>query len=196
MTRTFDLTFDYLCPFASNANQAVVEGLRSGADWDVTFRPFSLAQTKVEDGDRDVWEKELSDEGTWGVLALLWGIAVRDNWPDRFLDFHVGVFEARHGKGVDIGDPAELATIATTVGLDPDAIAAAVASGSPSQILKGEHTELVDETAVFGVPTFIVDQEAVFVRSMDRPDPDEVNKIVDLISWTNLNEFKRTKIPR
>ena len=48
MTTTFAITFDYLCPFARNASEAVVEGLHNGADWNVTFKPFSLAQTKVE----------------------------------------------------------------------------------------------------------------------------------------------------
>jgi len=40
----FALTYDYLCPFARNANEHVVTGLRSGAPWDVTIIPFSLTQ--------------------------------------------------------------------------------------------------------------------------------------------------------
>ena len=43
----FALTYDYLCPFARNANEYVVTGLRSGAPWDVTFIPFSLTQAKA-----------------------------------------------------------------------------------------------------------------------------------------------------
>lgn len=52
----FDITFDYLCPFARNANEAVVKGLRQGRDWDVAFRPFSLAQVHVEEGEPSVFD--------------------------------------------------------------------------------------------------------------------------------------------
>ncbi len=196
MTAPFAITFDYLCPFARNANEAVVEGLHAGADWDVTFRPFSLSQTKVEDSEQNVWDCPLDAQGTRGVLALLWGIAVRDNWPDQFLQFHTALFDARHGRGVDIGDESELRAVAGGVGLDAEAVIAEVASGSALQSLADEHHEAVSEWGVFGVPTFIVGDEAVFVRSMERHRPDEIERIVELIEWTNLNEFKRTKLPR
>ena len=49
---------------------------------------------------------------------------------------------------------------------------------------------------MFGVPTFIVDDEAVFVRLMERDQVDELERMLGLISWTGLNEFKRTTIPR
>jgi predicted DsbA family dithiol-disulfide isomerase len=194
--REFAITFDYLCPFARNANESVASGLAAGREWQVAFRPFSLAQTKVEDGDEDVWEREAGATGTWGVLALQWGIAVRDNWPESFLEFHLAVFEARHGRGVDIGDPGELAAVAESVGLDPGAVAAEVDSGRPGRTLADEHQELVGTWSVFGVPTFIVGGEAVFVRVMERNRPEEIGRILDLIDWTDLNEFKRTTIPR
>ena len=41
MARSFGLTYDYRCPFARLVHDHVVEGLRDGADWDVTFLPFS-----------------------------------------------------------------------------------------------------------------------------------------------------------
>ncbi len=50
--------------------------------------------------------------------------------------------------------------------------------------------------AVFGVPTFIVDNRAVFVRLMDRDNPEDVDKVLDLLAWTDLNEFKHTSVPR
>lgn len=196
MTTNFGITFDYLCPFARNANEAVAEGLRSGEDWDVRFLPFSLSQTKVEEGEVPVWERLPGDDGIRGVLALQWGIAVRDGWPDRFLDFHIALFEARHGRGADIGDTAELSAVAVSVGLDPASVAVEVATGRPLQTLATEHQELVTGRAVFGVPTFIVDDEAVFVRLMDRHRPDEIARVLGLLEWAGLNEFKRTRVPR
>ena len=196
MNSAFALTFDYLCPFARNLNESVVEGLAAGATWDVRFQPFSLAQTKVEDGEADVWDRPQGAEGTRGVLALQWGLAVRDRWRDRFPDFHLALFAARHERGVDIGDPAVLGDVAAGLGLPGAEISAEVDSGSPLDALRREHQGLVSQREVFGVPTLIVGDEAVFVRSMERHRPDEIDRLLELIAWTNLNEFKRTRIPR
>lgn len=196
MANPFEITFDYLCPFARNANEAVVEGLNSGAAWEVRFRPFSLSQTKVDEGETDVWDRSPDAAGVRGVLALQWGLAVRDAWPERFMAFHVALFAARHERGVDIGDAAELARIAAETDLDPGAVGREVESGRPRRTLAAEHDELVTNWGVFGVPTFILGSEAVFVRLMERHQPAEIDRIIAMLSWTNLNEFKRTRIPR
>ena len=196
MTATFAITFDYLCPFARNANESVVEGLNDGADWNVTFRPFSLAQTKVDQGETAVWNRELDADGTRGVLALRWGLAVRDGWPERFTAFHVALFAARHEHGIDIGDGREIAKVAELAGLDPVAVAAEVASGRPMTTLATEHQDLVSRWDAFGVPTFIMGEEAVFVRLVGRHQPSEIDRIAELLEWSNLNEFKRTRIPK
>jgi len=89
-----------------------------------------------------------------------------------------------------------LRDVAMSVGLDTDAVAAEVASGRPLETLALEHTEAVKRHSVFGVPTFIVGERAVFVRLMDRANPDEIDRVLDLLEWTELNEFKHTSIPR
>ena len=196
MAAAFALTFDYLCPFARNVNESVVEGLSSGAAWEVRFCPFSLSQTKVEDGEVGVWDRAVGSEGTRGVLALQWGVAVRDGWPDAFCDFHLALFAARHEAGADIGDLSVLAQVAGSAGINSETLLAEIESGRPRRTLQNEHQELVSRWGVFGVPTLIVGEEAVFVRSMERHRPDEIDRLIDLIGWTNLNEFKRTRIPR
>ena len=87
MTRQFAVSFDYRCPFARNGHESVVAGLRAGRDWDVRFLPFSLDQVHVEEGEQPVWDRDPDVWGT-GVLALCWGIAVRDSFADHFLDWH------------------------------------------------------------------------------------------------------------
>jgi hypothetical protein len=195
LTRTFAVTFDYRCPFARNAHEAVVTGLRSGRDWDVRFVPFSLDQAHVDEGEPPVWERTPDVWGT-GVLALLWGIAVRDTFPDSFFDWHIAAFAARHDEGRKLAHEAVLRDVATTVGLDANAVAEAVASGRPLDVLAEEHTEAVKRWAVFGVPTFIVGDRAVFLRVMERDRPDDVDRTLDLLEWRELNEFKHTRIPR
>lgn len=196
MARQFAVTWDYRCPFARNAHEALVAGLREGRDWDVRFWPFSLDQVHVEEGAIPVWERGLDESGVSGVRALLWGIAVRDAFPDKFLDFHVAAFRARHDDGRKIAEEAVLRDVAAGVGLDPDAVAEEVASGRPRKALEAEHTEAVDRYAVFGVPTIIEGDEAAFVRMMERGNVDDFAHALDMMPSTRLNEFKRTTIPR
>ena len=196
MARQFAVTWDYRCPFARNAHEALVKGLREGRDWDVRFWPFSLDQVHVEEGETPVWERELDEKGTGGVRALLWGVAVRDAFPEKFLDFHVAAFAARHDEGKKIAEEPVLRAVAESVGLAASAVAEEVASGRPLKALMAEHTEAVDRWAVFGVPTIIEGDEAVFVRIMERGNVGDLAQALDLVDSTRLNEFKRTKIPR
>lgn len=196
MTTAFTITYDYLCPFARIANVTLVDMLGEGADWDVTFSPFSLAQNHRSESEPAVWDDERAIDEARGVRALNWSLAVRDGSPSRFPSFHRAVFEARHGRGADIDDERVLRSIAEDVDLDADSIARRVASGVPMETLRDEHRSLVEDHAVFGVPTFIAAGEAVFVRFMESDARDDLARVVDMIGWTNLNEFKRTRIPR
>ncbi len=101
MTRHFGLTYDYRCPYARIAHDHVVAGLRAGADWDVTFLPFSLGQAHVAEGEPPVWERPDVDTG---LLALQASIAVRDTQPERFLDVHHALFEHRHAAAGQLTD--------------------------------------------------------------------------------------------
>lgn len=194
--KTFAVTYDYLCPFARIASESLVEAIAAGAPYDVTFKPFSLAQNHLDDDAVAVWDRGTSDEQGRGVLALFWSLAIRDGFSESFLEFHKSLFNAKHDDLVDIGDEAVLRDVATKVGLDADAVQAAVATGIPAKTLATEHTALVEDLGVFGVPTFIAQGEAVFVRFMERHKLDDLDKVIDMISWTNVNEFKRSRIPR
>jgi DSBA-like thioredoxin domain len=197
--RTFALTFDYRCPYARIVHDHVVTGLQAGADWDVRFLPFSLGQTHVEEGDPDVWDRPEADSG---LLALQIGIAVRDNWPDAFLVVHDALFEYRHGRGGNLRDRDALGELLTANGVAPEAVFAEVDSGRPLATIKAEHTAFVASHNVWGVPTFVIDEKAVFVRLLNGPSGDvalatrTVDRILDQVEWPILNEFKHTSIPR
>ena len=195
MPREIGVTWDYRCPFARNAHEAVVAAVRGGSDIDFRFVPFSLDQAHVEEGEPPVWDRAPEVRGT-GVLSLLWGLAIRDGWEDRFFDFHVAMFAARFDDGRKIGHEDVVRDVAATAGLDVDAVATEVASGRPLKTLEAEHNDAVDRHRVFGVPTFIEGDEAVFIRFMERGRVDDLERALDLVEWTRLNEFKRTQIPR
>ena len=48
-----------------------------------------------------MWDRAPSEWGS-GTLALLYGIAVRDAFPDQFFDAHLALFAARHEHGLKL----------------------------------------------------------------------------------------------
>ena len=197
--RSFAITWDYRCPFARNGHDHVVAGLRHGADWEVTFVPFSLGQVHVAEGEADIWDRWRDDSG---LLALQAGVVVRDLFPERFLDVHEALFALRHEHGGHLRDEAAVRSVLAAQDVDADAVLAEIDSGSAIIRVHQEHEQAVKDHAVWGVPTFIVGDETAFVRLMDRPEGDgahavrTIERILDLLAWPELNEFKHTSIPR
>ena len=200
MTRRFVITHDYLCPFARNAAEVVVRALETGAPFQPDFRAFSLSQVHLEEGEAPVWQP--GAELRSGVRALQWGLAVRDELPERFPEVHLALFAARHDQGRDLNDPEVVAAAVAAAGVDPDEVAKLVAAGGPAAALAADHTRAVETSRVFGVPTFVTGHRAVFVRLMDRPGtPDAARSTLERVlamveDWPDLNEFKATAIPR
>jgi 2-hydroxychromene-2-carboxylate isomerase len=196
----FSVTWDYRCPFARNAHEHVIEALRAGADWDVRFVPFSLGQVHVAEGEPDVWGRPDADTG---LLALRAGVVVRDRFPERFLDVHEAIFALRHDEGRHLEDEAELRRVLTDQGVDADAVFAEIATGAPLETVRTEHTAAADDHDVWGVPTFVSGDSAVFVRLMHRPQGDgtlatkTIERVVELlVGFPELNEFKHTTLKR
>jgi hypothetical protein len=194
----FAVTWDYRCPFARNAHEHLAVALADGADWEVAFLPFSLSQAHVSEGGTPVWE---DPDKAGDLLALAAGVVVRDQYPGRFLDAHIALFSARHDEGLDIRVPEVVASVLERVGVPGDKVLAEVASGAPVQEIRRAHEHAFDELDVFGVPTFIVDDRAVFVRLMSRPAGDAAlarrttQGVLDLFdTMPDLNEFKYTKL--
>lgn len=198
MKLEFAVTYDYRCPWARNMHEHIVCGLRAGADWDVTFLPFSLNQAHVEDGGTAVWD---NPEAGPALLAALASLVVRDEYPDKFLDCHEALFAARHDRQLDTREPAVIAETLLSVGLDDAKILAA--APERNEQFREIHMDSVRDHKVFGVPTFIVGEAATFVRMRGRPEGDAegairaVERVVGLMTeWPQLNEFKWTSIPR
>jgi protein-disulfide isomerase-like protein with CxxC motif len=200
VTRRFQLTFDYLCPFARNANEHVVAALRAGADWDVEFVPFSLAQGHVEADDTAIWDRE-APLAESGILALAAGVVVRDEFPAHFLDVHEALFAARHDAGRDIKRREVVAEVLRGAGADAEAVLERVDDGAALKVVREQH-EAAAARDVWGVPTFMTDQRSVFVRVLDRPAGDSaratqcIEQIVDLVDGAAmLHEFKQVDLP-
>lgn len=199
MPRDFALTYDYRCPYGRIVHDHVVAGLRAGADWNVTFTPFCLGQTHVEEGQPDVWDRPTSDTG---LLALQASVAVRDTQSAVFVDAHHALYEYRHNGAGNLRDRTLLGDLLANHGVDVEAMWTEVDSGRPLATIKDEHTGYARTHHVWGVPVFIVGTKAVFVRLLDRPLGDAalaiatIERILDNVDWDILNEFKHTSVPR
>jgi 2-hydroxychromene-2-carboxylate isomerase len=198
--RAFAVTFDYRCPFARNAHEHVIAAIEHGAAWDVRFVPFSLGQVHVAEGDPDIWE---TPEKETGLLAMQVGVTVRDRFPDAFPSVHLALFAARHDQGQQLEDEAVVRQVLVDHGIDADEVFAAVADGTALKTVQIEHEEVAASHTVWGVPTFLAGDEAVFIRLMNRPQGDgalaeaTIGRVIDMLTgWTDLNEFKHTTIER
>lgn len=199
MRRSFAITYDYRCPFAKNMHLHVLAALRAGADYDVTFEPWSLSQSHRAEGAPDVWTDESKDPDH---VALVASVSVRDNQPDRFLTVHEALFKARHHDHVRLSTFDEVANVLVPLDVDVEAVAADIATRRPFEVLGQSHARFAP-LEVFGVPTFVVGDRAVFVRYMTEPDGEDkeslavVDQVLDLMEERPLlNEFKYTQIPR
>ena len=200
MTTSFALTYDYRCPFARNAHEHVLQALAHGATWQVDFAPFSLTQAHVDEGGLAVWDDPAKAAD---LLAIEASLVVRRQVPERFLDLHRALFAARHDQGLDLRSTEVVTDVLDATGCDADAVMPEVKEGWPRQEFRAAHEELVRRHHVFGVPTFVVGDAAVFVRIMTRPAGDghgaqaTIDNVLSLIEHSpELNEFKHTSITR
>ena len=198
--RRFSINFDYRCPFARNAHEHVLAALSGGADYRVQFVAFSLSQVHVAEGEKPVWEDPTARDQ---LLAIAAGIVVRERYADLFPAAHLALFAVRHDEGGDLRDEKVVRSALAHAGVDDVAVFTELAAGWPFELFRQEHETAVQGHAVFGVPTFIVDDQAVFVRLMTRPCGDNelaratIDRVLELlVDHPDLNEFKHTSIPR
>ncbi len=199
MTRSFAVTWDYRCPYGRIVHDHVVTGLLAGADWNVTFLPYCLGQSNRDPGLPPIWEAPQADSG---LFALQVGVAARDADPARFPTFHHAVYEYRHTRAGNLNDRDAIAAMLTDAGLDASTVFDHVESGEPLRTIAREHMQYVNSHDVWGVPTFVVDDKAVFVRLLRTSDGNAetaiatIDRILDNIDWPILNEFKHTSVPQ
>ena len=195
---SFDLSFDYRCPFAKNIHLHVITALRAGADFSVNFVPWTLSQVHLEEGESNVWDDPKYDSD---LLALAAGVSIRDQQPDYFLSAHEAMFRARHEQAIRLVTLDELDAVLQPLGVDTQQVKNDVATRRPHEIIAQSYSDFSRYEA-FGVPTFVVNGDATFVRYMTAPGEDaqaSVELVTSLLSLMQhqpaLNEFKHTRLP-
>lgn len=195
--KTFEVSYDYRCPFAKNIHLHLISALRAGAQFDVTFAPWTLSQGHRVEGSPDVWENPEYDSD---LMALAAGVSVRDLQPELFLDAHEALFRARHEHAVRLSSFEEISAVLEPLGVDMDSVAEDLVSRRPHDVIAQSHERFARFEA-FGVPTFVVEDDATFVRYM-KPPTDDAQASIDLVdslvtlmaAQPEINEFKHTRI--
>ncbi len=192
------VTWDYRCPFARNACEHLAQAIEGGAGYEIIFVPFALNEMHREDGDPSVFDDPARQRD---LVAMLVGIVIRDRYPAQWLTVHKALFALRHDEGGDLRDEALLRSLLENQDIDPDIVFSEIASGWPLAAFRKEHDSAQRDHSVWGVPTFIVGDQAAFVRLMTRPtgDASASRRIIDHIintlqEFPQLNELKHTSI--
>jgi 2-hydroxychromene-2-carboxylate isomerase len=195
---SFDLSYDYRCPFAKNIHLHVLTALRAGADFEVNFVPWTLSQGYRAEGAPDVWDDSAFDED---LLSLCASVSVRDQQPEHFLGAHEALFRARHERAVRLVTMEEIDGVLSPIGVDMEQVRADVTSRRPHKVI-GQCYDEFSRYEAFGVPTFVVGDDATFVRYMSAPSNDAqasvriIESLVNLMAnQSDLNEFKHTRLP-
>jgi len=159
-----------------------------------------LAQVHVAEGEPDIWTRPQDDTG---LLAMQAAVVVREQFPDRFFDVHEALFALRHDEGKHLEDAGEVRRVLTASGVDADKVFREIEGGEPLDRVRREHTAAAEDHEVWGVPTFVEGEAAVFVRLMERPRGDAelarrtIERVVGLLTeFPELNEFKHTSLKR
>ena len=166
MPLTFAITWDYRCPFARNLHDQVVEGLLDGADWDVTFVPFSLGQVHVAEG-RD---RRLGRTRSRQRLARVASRRRRARPIPRLVSSSLIASCSTPGTSTAARSPTARSwpTSCDPAGVDRRcACFAEIDGGEPLDIVRKEHEAAVADFDVWGVPTIIAGGGASFIRVMN-----------------------------
>lgn len=196
--KTFDVSYDYRCPFAKNIHLHLVSALEAGADFDVNFVAWTMSQGYKSEGAPDVWDDPERDAE---LLSLAVSVSIGDLQPERFLQAHAALFKARHEQGIRLVTMQQIEQALAGIDIDLDRVRADVESRRPHQVI-GANFKRYEGLEAFGVPTFVVGNDATFVRYMTPPTNDPqasvalIDSIVTLIEHQpELNEFKHTRLP-
>ena len=180
MAAAIDFYFDFGSPYGYLASTQI-DALAAKYGRDVTWRPIMLGPAMKITGSRITSSIPLRDTYAerdlprfarflgvpfafppeWPVPALAAARAhywLADEDADLAKRLSRTVAQAHWGQGRDIREPAQVAAIAEPLGIDGDALVAAVASPAVKERLKAE-TEASLARGVFGSPFVFVDGE-------------------------------------
>ncbi len=191
---TFDVFFDYQCPFVYRVAGLLDAVRRSGREIEVRWRYFSLTQVNSKNDGWTVWDAPGSEK-VRGRLAFQAAEAARKQ--GRFEDLHLPLLLARHRDGLDTDQPEVVDEVAAGAGLDMDRFRDDIADPSVLDRLARDHTQAVTEHGVFGTPTFVfADGASAYVRLSEAVNGDGAVQVFDRLLAVAAAEPRILEIKR
>jgi predicted DsbA family dithiol-disulfide isomerase len=125
----------------------------------------------AQDTDSPVFQiPAVGDRYPRGSLSALEAATwVREVHPELLAAFDLALFEAFFGRTEDISDAEVLEQLAASVGLEPSALGAALATGRYRPMVLREHLEATDR-GIHGVPTILIPGQAPIVGAVPYAD--------------------------
>jgi 2-hydroxychromene-2-carboxylate isomerase len=181
MSGPIDFYFDFSSPYAYFGAHKIDE-MGESFGREVVWRPMMLGAAMKQTGTQPLVAIPVKGDyclKDWARLArfqeLPWNMPTKfpiaalaptrafywisDQNSGRAKQFAWACLSAFFGEGRDISDPETVIDIASTVGVDAEALRAALSDDAVKQRVKDE-TAAAIENGVFGSPFFIVDGEA------------------------------------
>lgn len=189
--------FDYTCGYSFRLWRWIEEQVRPGdpalpaPDW----RPFSLKEVN-RDGATSVFEE--IDDPSLSVLALAVGAALAGGAGD-FASYHSSAFRAFHESDHRVARD-DLLRIAAEAGADASELWRE--RGTWIDAVATSHHEGVARWGVFGTPTLVLDDAAVYLKMASLPaSADEGARLWGalatlVVSHPDLLEIKRPVAPQ
>jgi predicted DsbA family dithiol-disulfide isomerase len=193
---TFDVFFDYTCPYVYRVARLLDAVRRSGErDFHSGWRYFSLTQVNSNHQGWTVWDAPAT-EVVRGRTAFRAAEAARRQ--GRFDDLHMPLLDARHRDGLDVDDQAVVEQVAARSGLDMKRFRNDLADPSLLDALARDHQDAVSEYGVFGTPTFVfANGSAAYVKLADGAGSlDVYDRLVSVAAAEpRILEIKRPRRP-
>lgn len=179
---TFDLYFDFTCPYVYRAALWLHELQEAGLPVEPTWRYLSLSQINNREEGWIAWEVPLADPEGWegnrrlrGLRAMWAAEAARQQ--GAFESFRLALLRAIHEEGLSLNGDDALTRAAEAAGLDMERWEQARRDPALLEAIGRDH-EAGSARGVFGTPTFLFDgSEPAYLKLADVPPAAEAPRI-------------------
>ena len=168
---TFDVYYDYLCPFAHAASVWARQLDETVGDRvQITWRAFPLEQVNSRQGSEwKLWEHP-GDSLSQGLLAFQAAKAAERQGEDAFKRFHYALMDLRHVTRRTLTRKATLIELARETGLDVERFERDLADRSLLTAIGHDYEMGTEQFGVFGTPTLVFpDGGTLYVQMTPAP---------------------------
>jgi predicted DsbA family dithiol-disulfide isomerase len=199
---SFDVYYDYACPYAHGASVWLRNIKKQlGDKVEAHWKYFPLEQVNADEGpDWKLWEQPANYKSRARV-AFHGAIAARRQGDEAFERFHYTLFDLKHIDGKDHGRRETVLEAAEKADLDLKKFQHDLDDPSLLSEMGVDYEHGREEFGVFGVPTFVfANGGSAYIKILPAPDGEEAVEAFDDFVHTVrdrpfIGEIKRPRKP-